>query len=132
LVLASKKLISKTKANGGWGLKDIFTFAKTLATKNAWSLVEGIGLWHRIIKEKYIPSISLLEWIRSTNKSYQKWNYHLESPHKFFPIIGDWLIWKVGKGSNILIGKDPWIGCSNKHMLPEALILSLNQRGFSS
>jgi hypothetical protein len=41
LVLASKKHISKPKGNGGWGLKDIFTFAKSLAAKNSWSLVDG-------------------------------------------------------------------------------------------
>ena len=34
LVLASKNHISNPKGDGGWGLKNIFTFAKTLAAKN--------------------------------------------------------------------------------------------------
>jgi hypothetical protein len=72
LVLASKNHISKPKGNGGWGLKNIFTFAKSLATKNSWSLIEGNGLWHIIIKEKYFPHQSILEWIRTPNKSTNK------------------------------------------------------------
>jgi len=34
LVLSSKKIISKSKGSEGWGLKDIFTFTKSLAAKN--------------------------------------------------------------------------------------------------
>jgi hypothetical protein len=113
------------------GLKDIFTFAKALAAKNTWSLVDGSGLWHKVIKEKYIPQISLLEWICSPNKSFEKngtiiWKSIINSFH----IIGDWLIWKVGNGSKVLIGKDPWIGCANSHILPEELVNFLNQRGY--
>jgi hypothetical protein len=40
LVLASKKLISKPKGNGGWGLKDIFSFAKSWQLK-----ILGSGGW---------------------------------------------------------------------------------------
>jgi hypothetical protein len=69
LVLASEKNMSRPKSNAGWKLKDIFTFAKSLATENTWSLVNCFGLWHRVIKEKYIPQISLLEWICSPNIS---------------------------------------------------------------
>lgn len=72
LVLASKKSISKPKEHGGWGLKDITTFAHAPAAKNAWNLVEGTGIWHRIINEKYFTSTSIMDWIRSTNKSFQK------------------------------------------------------------
>jgi hypothetical protein len=43
--MASKNHISNSKGNGGWGLNNIFIFAKSLATKNSWSLVEGNGLW---------------------------------------------------------------------------------------
>jgi hypothetical protein len=33
-----------------------------------------------------------------------------------FPIIGKWIIWKVGKGDKVLNHLDPWIGSENHHI----------------
>jgi len=56
-VLASKKLFLKLKGNGGWGLKDTFSFTKSLEAKNSWILVDGNSLWHIIINKKCFPNI---------------------------------------------------------------------------
>jgi hypothetical protein len=54
------------------------------------------------------------------------WKYILNA----FPLIGKWLIWKIGNGAHILIGKDPWIGSKDNHLLPENMVCSLNEGGF--
>jgi hypothetical protein len=55
-------------------------------------------------------------------KILKKWICNLESHSKLFSLIGNWLIWKVGDGADILIGKYPWIKCKGKHILPYPLI----------
>jgi hypothetical protein len=35
-----------------------------------------------------------------------------------FQLIGNWLIWKVGRGDKVQIGIDPWIGSKGQHRLP--------------
>jgi hypothetical protein len=49
---------------------------------------------------------------------------------KAFSLIENYLIRKVVNGQNILIGKDPWISCENKHLLLDLLIIELNNQGF--
>lgn len=39
------KTIAIPKKLGGWELKNVHIFAKDLAGKNVWRLIEGIGLW---------------------------------------------------------------------------------------
>jgi hypothetical protein len=81
-------------------------------------------------KRKILPPTVYLDWIRSPNKSAKKGTIIWKAIINSFHIIGDWLIWKIGDDSKVLIGKDPWIGCANNHLLPEELVISLNQRGF--
>ena len=40
----SWKVLVNPKSLGGWGLKIPTLFAKSLATKNVWNLIKGIGL----------------------------------------------------------------------------------------
>lgn len=44
LVLASWNKIVLTKTLGGWGLKNIYLFAKAPTVKNGWNLIENNGL----------------------------------------------------------------------------------------
>jgi hypothetical protein len=49
-----------------------------------------------------------------------------------FPLIGNWLVWKIGKGDKVQIGLDPWIGCKESYKIPSHLILDLKNRGYHS
>ena len=65
---SSWKDLANPKSLGGWGMKIPALFAKSLAAKNVWSLINGIGLWVQIAIQKYISPLSLLDWIRSDVK----------------------------------------------------------------
>ena len=59
------------KALGGWGLKNIFLFAKALAAKVTWRLIHTKSLWYRVIHQKYIVPLIIMYWIRMEDK--QSW-----------------------------------------------------------
>jgi hypothetical protein len=39
---------------GGWGLKNIFLFAKALVAKSVWRLISTDNLWTQVVTHKYI------------------------------------------------------------------------------
>jgi hypothetical protein len=62
-------LLERPKALGGWGVKNIFLFSKSLAAKTSWRLINTKNLWSIVIHQKYIALTSLEDWIRSPTKS---------------------------------------------------------------
>jgi hypothetical protein len=50
---------------------------------------------------------------------------------KASPLIGNWFIWKIGNGEDVLIGRYPWIECKGKHLLLEQVIHEINNARFS-
>ena len=80
---------------------------------------------------KYIAPDSVLDWI----KKFLKINIHpttiiWKSVYKSLSVIKNGLAWKVGNGSQLGIGVDPWSRSQNHHILPQPLIQHLNQKGF--
>lgn len=49
---------------------------------------------------------------------------------KAFHVISDGLAWKIGNGTKVRIGVDPWPGSGNNHLLPIEVIQSLHNQGF--
>ena len=45
----SWKVLSSPKYLGGWGLKVPALFAKALAAKSVWNIINGSGLWVQIV-----------------------------------------------------------------------------------
>jgi hypothetical protein len=68
MVLASCQKLANPKVLGGWGLKNIFFFSKALAAKIVWWLIQGVGLWAQITKEKYFPHEYIIVWIQNPSK----------------------------------------------------------------
>ena len=62
--------IAVPKALGGWGLKNIFLFAKALGAKVSWRLIHTQSLWTSVVYHKYIAPLTLIEWIRLVDKSW--------------------------------------------------------------
>jgi hypothetical protein len=58
---------------------------------------------------KYIFPKSIEEWIQSPGKNIHNvlimWKAILA-----FPLIRNWLVWDVGLGNMVKVGKDPWRG----------------------
>jgi hypothetical protein len=50
--LVSWKKIAKPKKSGGWGIKNIFTFGKSLAAKILWRCLMVSSLWNEVIHKK--------------------------------------------------------------------------------
>ena len=51
---------------------------------------------------------------------------------KSFSLIESNLSWDVGNGEKVLVGKDPWLGSEQMHVLPEEVINTLALRGIST
>jgi hypothetical protein len=58
---------------------------KKLASKNVWSIIDGEEPWSRVVKAKYFPNESIIEWIRRPLKKNPKWIHHMEGFSKCLP-----------------------------------------------
>lgn len=47
-----------------------------------------------------------------------------------FPLVGNWLVWKVGRGTKVKVGEDPWIGCGEDFRLTVRVIQFLTNSGY--
>jgi hypothetical protein len=63
--LANWESLARPKRFGGWGLLNIITFSKALATTTLWRALTSNGLWQKVLKEKYLHSMSVIKWLRS-------------------------------------------------------------------
>jgi len=123
------KRIAVPKGLGGWGLKNIFLFSKALAAKGGWRLLKTNSLWTRVIKQKYLPEENIEDWVRNPRKSHQGGSLIWKAVIKSFHLIENKLAWNVGNGHRLLIGRDPWVGCTLEHVLPGFVIDALRRRG---
>eukprot|EP00253_Pinus_taeda_P017522 PITA_17522 len=121
--------IARPKEWGGWGIKNLACFSQSLAAKLAWRLNSNENLWTSVSKRKYIDPLSTLDWIRLPQKSSKNssviWKVVVASVN----IIEKGLAWSVGDGIQIRLGRDPWIGCSERFSLSQGLVLALKDRG---
>ena len=127
----SWRRIAIPKALGGWGLKDIFLFSKALAGKVAWRLISSTSLWTRVIIEKYIAPMSVMDWIRWDSKHARGGSIIWKALIKAFEVIRNGLAWRVGNGQQFIIGKDPWAGCGMSHLLSDPLKNFLQREGLT-
>jgi len=83
-----------------------------------------------VTRRKYIDPISPLEWIRQPIKSSKNASVIWKALVAAIQIIEKGLAWKVGDGSSVRLGRDPWVGCPDSYALSWDLIEHLNNRGF--
>jgi hypothetical protein len=81
-----------------------------MAANTLWRALIHDGLWHRILKNKYYPYVTVDRWLRTVTvvdvKGSQTWKYLLKSLH----IILQWIAWRPGSGHKILLGYDHILG----------------------
>jgi hypothetical protein len=57
------------------------------------------------------PHTTVEDWVRNPNKQlFHNASNIWKAVNSAFQLVGNWLIWKVGKGEKVQIGLDPWIG----------------------
>jgi hypothetical protein len=47
-----------------------------------------------------------------------------------FPLIGNWLVWRIGRGNKVQLGLDPYIDNKDAYMISPQLILDLKSMGY--
>jgi hypothetical protein len=60
--LCNWETIARPKKVGGWGLRNISLFNKSLAAKTLWRGLTKAGIWHKVLKDKYLPFVSVSTW----------------------------------------------------------------------
>jgi hypothetical protein len=76
----------------------------------------------------HLPGTTL-DWIRSERKILQNVSNQWKALVLAFPVIGDFLAWKVGIGTQVRVGVDAIMGCDKRVFLSEALIHHLHLIG---
>jgi hypothetical protein len=107
--LAKWSSLANPKALGGWGIKYIHLFARSLAGRNLWWLSIGNSLWIKVMWSKYFPNLYVIKWFRKPNNSSKGsivWKALVEA----FPLVGDCVVWKIGDRKKFRVGEYPWLG----------------------
>jgi hypothetical protein len=106
-----------TKIFGGWGIRNIFDFIKSLAAKTLWKVLNAEGIWHRVIFDQYIHNTTLITWLISysfhLNGTSRIWSGLLKVIH----LITHGLCLNPGIGKQIALGKDHILGMGNSSFL---------------
>jgi len=71
---------------------------------------------------------TLEDWIRSPNKSHTSGSIFWKALISSFPVIGEGIAWRIGRGILLRIGADPWPGSGTTHILPPNLINLLQRQ----
>ncbi|XP_057811697.1 uncharacterized protein LOC131025935 [Salvia miltiorrhiza] len=101
----SWKILCVAKGDGGLGFRDIGLFNQALLAKQAWRLlIHDDTLIARSLKARYYPQNDLLLAGIAHNPSYV-WKSILLGRN----LLAAGLAWKLGNGSRIRIGEDPWL-----------------------
>ena len=100
---------------------------KSFATKSIWRVIEGPCVWFDVVIQKYIYSLIVLNWIRKPSKNVRNMSNIWKPAINAFHVIGDRLIWQVGRGTMGHLGVGPWVGSGMGHILPHSIIQKLKE-----
>lgn len=123
--------IATPKEFGGWGPKDIHTFARALIGKTLCRLTERNSLLVRVMQSKYFANLTIAKWFRTSVKSVQGsivWKALVLA----FPMVSRWTTWRIGNGQSVCIGEDPWLEAGNNFRLYVPLIHKLKDLNIST
>jgi hypothetical protein len=126
-----RKLQNQSIFSVGGLIKNIYLFNRALAENNLWCVLMNEGIWHRVIKDKYLPYCSVATWLRSTSFRLSSASQTWKNLFKFVHLIAHWLSWSPGSGYSVLIGKDMIMELGNTSILSQELISSLKQKNIT-
>eukprot|EP01018_Ginkgo_biloba_P023075 Gb_32325 [translate_table: standard] len=106
--LVKWQVVAAPKASGGWGIKNLHLFGKALAAKFVWRLISSEGLWCQVLSHKYIAPDTVEYWIRTPSQNINGTSIVWKVVVLAFPLVGRWLVWRVGIGRRVCLGLDPW------------------------
>ena len=121
--------MARPKVWGGWDIKNLDCFSKSLAAKLSWRLISSENLWTSVSKRKYIDPLIIVDCIKLSQKTSKNSSVVSKAMVASVKIIEKGLAWSVGDGTQIRLGRDPWIGCTDIFPLSQGLVLALKDRG---
>ena len=86
------------------------------------------GIWNRVLKDKYLPHLPVITWLRSTAPSARVGSQTWKNLLNALPLLVRWLSWKPRNGADILVSKDAILGTGDDDFLSNALIQHLNEQ----
>jgi hypothetical protein len=89
------------------------------------------GIWHRVMKDKYLPYVFVATWLRSTQVIQLLASHFWKNLMNSLPVITHWLSWNLGNGYSILIVLDKILGIGNTTILSHELLLALKIKKYS-
>jgi hypothetical protein len=87
------------------------------------------SIWHKVIKDKYLPYCSVSTWFRSVNRSQGSTSPVWKNILKSLPLLDHWLCWKPGNGEAVQVGRDCIMGLGQQSFLSNELIEALKLQG---
>jgi hypothetical protein len=119
--LCSWEILSRRIRVGDWGLKNLTLFNTTLLANSFWRALTHDNIWHRIIVDKYLGNLPLLDWIRKPSHLQRRVSSIWKGLTLSSPMVFHWLRWRPGSGSDILIGRDKILGLEDRSILSTPL-----------
>jgi ribonuclease HI len=119
--LCSWETLSRPIQAGGWGLKNLAIFNTALLANSFWRALTHDNLWHRVIIDKYLGNLPLIDWIRKPSHYQQRASPFWKGLILSSKVILHWLRWRPGTGSDISLGRDKILGLENRSLLPSSL-----------
>jgi len=75
----------------GWGIKNIFCFFKSLATKGVWHFIQNGKMWGRVLAFRYFLELPKVEWFRKMRNLGENGSIGWKEMMEAFPLIGEGL-----------------------------------------
>ncbi|XP_026416098.1 uncharacterized protein LOC113311480 [Papaver somniferum] len=114
LYFISWPVVSKDKAQGGMGFRDLSSFNKGLLARTAWGLCnEQQQLWSSTMKQCYLPNTNVMHAKKKRNSSWA-W----QSVHNMMGFIREFSCWVIGDGGTVRIWEDIWLPRRNISPIP--------------
>jgi hypothetical protein len=129
LHLCRWETLSKPKALGGWGLRNLHLSYLALSANTLWHILMVPGIWHNLIKDKYLAHLPIHSWLRSATPSPLRGSRTWKHLQRTLPILLHWIAWLPGNGSVIELGKDDILGMGIKAQLSSRLLECLHNLG---
>jgi hypothetical protein len=85
-----------------------------------------------MVQMKYIYPTSLEEWIHFFVNNLHNDSIIWKVVVVAIPLVSNWLIWKIGRGTKVQVRLNPWVGSGVDFILLVHVILNLRSRGISN
>ena len=66
-----------------------------------------------------------MEWFKNPNKTNKNGSIGWKALILEFSLFGSWIAWRIGNGTRVKVGEDPWVGPGEEYRLSDQVIQHL-------